>query len=116
MRNSAGPDDAPDTAPDQHARPRHVAPLRTANDRTARLGLERPPTTADFHTRPLGLRCRPFPQVAGNGTGRVAQLRFLLVVLGEPAEQDDRLTLRRAVPKADDRETPHCLIRVHGHH
>src|SRR5216684_4199521 len=42
MRNSAGPDDAPDTAPDQHARPRHVAPLRTANDRTARLGLERP--------------------------------------------------------------------------
>src|SRR6266516_7832707 len=41
-RNSAGPDDAPDTAPDQHARPRHVAPLRTANDRTARFGLERP--------------------------------------------------------------------------
>src|SRR5882724_2202678 len=54
MRNSAGPDDAPDTAPDQHARPRHVAPLRTANDRTARLGLERPPATAEFHTRPLG--------------------------------------------------------------
>jgi len=53
MRNSAGPDDAPDTAPDQHGRPRHVAPLRTANARTARLGLERPPTTAEFHTRPL---------------------------------------------------------------
>src|SRR5881409_3691792 len=53
MRNSAGPDDAPDTAPDQHVRPRRVAPLRTANDRTARLGLERPPTTAEFHTRPL---------------------------------------------------------------
>ena len=55
MRNSAGPDDVPDTAPDQHVRPRHVAPLRTANDRTARLGLERPPTTAEFHTRPLDL-------------------------------------------------------------
>jgi hypothetical protein len=53
MWNSAGPDDAPDTAPDQHARPRHVAPLRTANDRTARLGLERPPTTAEFHIDPL---------------------------------------------------------------
>ncbi len=58
MRNSAGPEDAPDTAPDQHGRPRHVAPLRTANDRTARLGLERPPTTAEFHTRPLGTRKR----------------------------------------------------------
>src|SRR5213083_2840144 len=53
MRNSAGPDDAPDTAPDQHVRPRHVAPLRTANDRAARLGLERPPATAEFHTSPL---------------------------------------------------------------
>src|SRR5437773_11997645 len=53
MRNSAGPDDAPDAAPDQHVRPRHVAPLRTANDRTARLGLERPPATAEFHTSPL---------------------------------------------------------------
>src|SRR5882762_9607655 len=53
MGNSAGPDDAPDTAPDQHVRPRHVAPLRTANDRTVPLGLERPPTTAKSHTRPL---------------------------------------------------------------
>jgi hypothetical protein len=53
MRNSAGPDDAPDAAPDQHVRPRHVAPLRTANDRTGRLGLERPPTTAEFHINPL---------------------------------------------------------------
>src|SRR5712691_2293555 len=56
MRNSAGPDDAPDTAPNQHVRPRYVAPLRTANDRTARLGLERPPTTAEFHTGPLAQR------------------------------------------------------------
>src|SRR6266496_5708032 len=60
-RNSAGPDDAPDTAPDQHVRPRHVAPLRTANDRTARLGLERPPTTAEFHISP---RHRCYPAVA----------------------------------------------------
>ena len=59
MRNSAGPDDAPDAAPDQHVRPRHVAPLRTANDRTARLGLERPPTTAEFHTKPLVIPVEP---------------------------------------------------------
>ena len=59
MRNSAGPDDPPNTAPDQHVRPRHVAPLRTANDRTARLGLERPPTTAEFHTRPLHISVEP---------------------------------------------------------
>jgi preprotein translocase subunit SecG len=58
VRNSAGPDDAPDTAPDQHVRPRHVAPLRTANDRTARLGLERPPTTAECHISPQH-RCYP---------------------------------------------------------
>src|SRR2546428_14071531 len=58
MWSSAGPDDAPDTAPDQHARPRHVAPLRTANGRTARLGLERPPTTAELHTRPLRARAK----------------------------------------------------------
>src|SRR6266567_3646858 len=70
MWSSAGPDDAPDTAPDQHARPRHVAPLRTANDRTARLGLERPPTTAEFHINPLiadeqlGDRDRAQPPVA----------------------------------------------------
>src|SRR6266480_4697230 len=59
MRNSAGPDDAPDTAPDNHVRPRHVAPLRTANDRTARLGLEPPPATTEFHTRPLPANAAP---------------------------------------------------------
>src|SRR6476660_6190503 len=42
------PDHAPDTAPDQHVRPRHVAPLRTTHDRTARLGLERPRRRPNF--------------------------------------------------------------------
>jgi hypothetical protein len=71
MRNSAGPDDAPDAAPDQHARPRHVAPLRTANDRTARLGLERPPATAAFHIRPLAAAVGP-AVVRAFTTGHVA--------------------------------------------
>ncbi len=43
-----GPDDAPDTAPDQPVRPRPVALLRAANDRTARLGLERPRRRPNF--------------------------------------------------------------------
>jgi preprotein translocase subunit SecG len=59
MRNSAGPDDAPDTAPDQHVRPRHVAPLRTANDRTARLGLERPRRRPNFTSDLKRHRCYP---------------------------------------------------------
>src|SRR6476660_932136 len=74
MRNSAGPDDAPDTAPDQHVRPRHVAPLRTANDRTARLGLDRPPTTAEFHTRPLAAVALDPNRVTARAGNRSAQL------------------------------------------
>ena len=87
MRNSAGPDDAPDSAPDQHARPRHVAPLRTANDRTARLGLERPPTTAEFHTRPLGKR--------------LGQLGKRLA--GRPVEPDRGQVVERRAPTVQDR-------------
>ena len=48
MRNSPGPDDAPDTALDQHVRPRHVALLRAATDRAAQLGLERPRRRTNF--------------------------------------------------------------------
>jgi hypothetical protein len=48
MRDSAGPDDAPDAAADQHVRPRPVALLRAANDRTARLGLGRPRRRPNF--------------------------------------------------------------------
>ena len=40
--SSAGPDDAPDTALDQHSRSRHVTLLRTPTRRGAQLGLERP--------------------------------------------------------------------------
>ena len=43
---------------------------------------------------------------------RVAERAVLLVVVGEPREEHDRLPLRRAVAEADHREPAHGLVRV----
>ena len=47
-----------------------------------------------------------------DGPGRFAQLTVLLVVVGEPVEDEDRLALRRAVLEHDDAEPAHREIRV----
>jgi hypothetical protein len=40
---------------------------------------------------------------------------FLVVVLSQSCQQNDRLALRRSIPQADDREASHGLVRVCGH-
>ena len=47
-------------ATDQHVRPRHVAPLRTANDRTARLGLNAPRRRPNLTSTLQPLECSGF--------------------------------------------------------
>src|SRR6476469_11201166 len=96
MRNSAGPDDTPDAAPDQHVRPRHVAPLRTADDRPARLGLERPPATAEFHTRPLGTARRPSYSRERPPTAQERGEHEEKEVRSRPAARDRRCVAPRA--------------------
>src|SRR5947199_3063912 len=89
MRNSAGPDDAPDAAPDQHVRPRHVAPLRTANDRTARLGLERPRRWPNFTSGPPRHRLHETRMLAARGAD-VSLALEVRVQLGSEEQREGR--------------------------
>src|SRR6185503_10257794 len=51
-------------------------------------------------------------QGGGDRLRRLAQVLLLLVVIGQPVENQDRLTLRRAVLQADDCESPYRHVRV----
>jgi hypothetical protein len=55
-----------------------------------------------------------FPQLLADLSSSRAELTILLVVVGDRAQEENRLALRRAVSQAEDREPAHGLVVVVG--
>jgi hypothetical protein len=54
------------------------------------------------------------PQLLADLARRGAELTVLLIVVGNRAQEENRLALRRTVAEAEDREPPHGLVVVVG--
>ena len=62
----------------------------------------------------LALRGAFLPQLLADLPRSRAKLAILLVVVGDRAQEENRLALRRAVAQAEDREPTHRLVVVVG--
>src|SRR5688500_458609 len=72
------------------------------------------PTTGASLTRRRLLRPRLLQEQRRDGSRRLAQLRVLLVVVGDPVQDLQGRGLRGSVPKAYDRQPPHRDVRIPG--
>ena len=71
------------------------------------------PTTGASATRRAPYFARDFfRSSARDGARRLAQLRVLVVVVGDPVEDLQRRGLRGSVPEAHDRQPPHRDVRI----
>src|SRR6187200_154937 len=70
------------------------------------------PTTGTSLTVSSLLRSGLLHEERRDRAGGLAQVGVLLVALGDPLEDLDRVALRRAVLQAHHRETPDCGVRV----
>ena len=70
------------------------------------------PTTGAWLTRRAYFAARLLQKLRRDGARGLAQLRVLIVVVGDPVQDLDRVALRRAVAQAHDREASDGHIRV----